>query len=149
MGRTAPLTFKRCILYIYSTNIGTEYFKYALYSPFFLSSKCSLFHNANLFGSCIIHSLYTGCAKIKKKFRRQRVNLCRFLHMPSSFRGATVAAFQLFVYSLVSFQRYATTKFKIVSLHRTINKLIINYLPLDAAVRIIHRETITYFISNY
>jgi len=26
-GRTAPLTYKRCILYIYSTNIGTEYFK--------------------------------------------------------------------------------------------------------------------------
>ena len=67
MGRTAPLTSKRCILYIYSTNIDTEYFKHILYSPFFLSSKCSLFHNANLFGSCIIHILYTGCAKIKKK----------------------------------------------------------------------------------
>ena len=66
MGRTAPLTSKRCILYIYSTNIGTEYFKHALYSPFFLSSKCSLFHNANLFGSCIIHILYTVCAEIKK-----------------------------------------------------------------------------------
>ena len=36
MGRTAPLTSKRCILYIYSTNISTEYFKHALYSPFFL-----------------------------------------------------------------------------------------------------------------
>ena len=35
MGRTAPLTSKRCILYIYSTNIGTEYFKHALYSPLF------------------------------------------------------------------------------------------------------------------
>ena len=33
---------------------------------FFFSSKCSLFHNVNLFGSCIIHILYTGCAKIKK-----------------------------------------------------------------------------------
>ena len=66
MGRTAPLTSKRCILYIYSTNVGTEYFKHALYFPFFFSSKCSLFHNANLFGSCIIHILYTGCAKIKK-----------------------------------------------------------------------------------
>ena len=74
MGRTAPLTSKRCILYIYSTNTGTEHFKHALYSPFFLSSKCSLFYNANLFGSCIIHILYTGCAKIKKKFRRQKVN---------------------------------------------------------------------------
>ena len=36
MGRTAPLTSKRCILYIYSTNVGTEYFKPALHSPFFL-----------------------------------------------------------------------------------------------------------------
>ena len=35
-GRTAPLTSKRCILYIYSTNIGTEYFKHGIYSPFFL-----------------------------------------------------------------------------------------------------------------
>ena len=65
-GRTAPLTSKRCILYIYSTNIGTEYFKHAIYSPFFISSKCSLFHNSNVFGSCIIEILYTGWAKIKK-----------------------------------------------------------------------------------
>ena len=36
MSRTAPLTSKRCILYIYSTNIGTEYFTHALYSLFFL-----------------------------------------------------------------------------------------------------------------
>jgi len=35
-GRTAPLTSKRCILYIYSTNTGTEYFKYGTYCPFFL-----------------------------------------------------------------------------------------------------------------
>ena len=33
---------------------------------FSFSSKCSLFHNANFFGFCIIHILYTGCAKIKK-----------------------------------------------------------------------------------
>jgi len=66
-GRTAPLTSKRCILYISSTNIGTEYFKNGVYSPFFSSSKCSLFHNSNLFCSCIIQILYTGCAKIKKK----------------------------------------------------------------------------------
>jgi len=35
-GRTAPLTSKRCILYIYSTNTGNEYFKHGIYSPFFL-----------------------------------------------------------------------------------------------------------------
>jgi hypothetical protein len=33
----------------------------------FFSSKCRLFHNATLFGSCIIHILNTGCAKIKKR----------------------------------------------------------------------------------
>jgi hypothetical protein len=36
-GRTAPLTSKRCILYIYSPNIGTEYFKHGIYSAFFFS----------------------------------------------------------------------------------------------------------------
>ena len=36
-GRIAPLTSKRCILYIYSTNICAEYFKHRIYtwSPFF------------------------------------------------------------------------------------------------------------------
>jgi len=33
-GRTAQLTSKHCILYIYSTNIGREYFKHGIYSPF-------------------------------------------------------------------------------------------------------------------
>ena len=33
-GRTAPLTSKRFILYIYSTNNGTEYFKHGIRSPF-------------------------------------------------------------------------------------------------------------------
>jgi len=66
-GRAAPLNSKRCILYIYSTNVGTEYFKNGIYSPFFPpSSKCSLFHSSNVFGACIIQILYTGCAKIKR-----------------------------------------------------------------------------------
>ena len=34
-GRIAPLNSKRCILCIYSTNIGTDYFKHGIYSPFF------------------------------------------------------------------------------------------------------------------
>ena len=33
---------------------------------FFPSSKYSLFHNSDLFWSCIFYKLYTGCAKIKK-----------------------------------------------------------------------------------
>jgi len=34
-GRTAPLTYKVAFFYISSTNIGTEYFKHGIYSPFF------------------------------------------------------------------------------------------------------------------
>ena len=37
-GRTAPLTSKHCILYIYSTNTGTEYFKHGIYSRFALQN---------------------------------------------------------------------------------------------------------------
>jgi len=32
-GHTAPLTSKCCILYIYSTNIGTESFKHSTVEP--------------------------------------------------------------------------------------------------------------------
>ena len=34
-GRTTPLTSKRCILYSYSTNIGTGRFKHGIFSPSF------------------------------------------------------------------------------------------------------------------
>ena len=37
-----------------------------VYTLLFFSLKCSLFHNSNIFGSCIIYILYTGFAKIKK-----------------------------------------------------------------------------------
>ena len=42
-SRTAPLTSKGCILYIYSTNIGTEYFKRGMYSPFFHLKNAACF----------------------------------------------------------------------------------------------------------
>ena len=44
-GRTAPLTSKCCILYIYSTNIGTEYFKHGIYSPVFRLQNAVCFIN--------------------------------------------------------------------------------------------------------
>jgi len=61
-GRTATPQMLH-YMYIFSTNISTEYFKHAAHSPFFFS-KCHLFHNATFFGFCIIHILHTGCAKI-------------------------------------------------------------------------------------
>jgi hypothetical protein len=61
-GRTATLQMLH-FMYIFSTNTSTKYFKHAAHSPFF-SSKCSLFHNATFFCSCIIHILHTEFAKI-------------------------------------------------------------------------------------
>ena len=98
------------ILYIYSTNIGSEYFKHGICSPLFslqnsvsfviltyivpvlftfnlyiqqiqvvnilnmvllsviFSSKCSSFHNSNVFGSCIIHILYIYSTNIGTEY---------------------------------------------------------------------------------
>ena len=44
-GRTASLTFQRCILYIYSTNTSTEYFKHCIYCPFFSLQNAICFIN--------------------------------------------------------------------------------------------------------
>jgi len=55
MGRTAPLNSKRRILYIYSTNIGTEYFKHALYSSFFSLQNAICF----IMLTCLIPVLFT------------------------------------------------------------------------------------------
>ena len=64
MGRTAPLTPK-VTFYIFIQQIQVLNILNMVYTlRFFPSSKCSLFHNSNVFGSCIIHILYTGCAKI-------------------------------------------------------------------------------------
>ena len=66
-GRTAPLTSKRCILYIYSTNIGTEYFKHGMYSPFFSLQNAVSF----IILTYLIPVLFTfyiqGVLKLKKK----------------------------------------------------------------------------------
>jgi len=45
-----------------------------VYTLLFFSLQNSVcFIILTYFGSCIIHILYTGCAKIKKKIRRQKV----------------------------------------------------------------------------
>ena len=65
-GRTAPLTSKRCILYIYSTNIGTEYFKHGIYCPFFPLQNAVCFINL----TCLVPVLFTfyiqSVLKLKK-----------------------------------------------------------------------------------
>ena len=64
-GRTAPLTSKRCILYIYSTNTGTENLNMVYNLRVFFSSKCSMFHNSNVFDSHIIHIWYLFIQQIQ------------------------------------------------------------------------------------
>ena len=38
-----------------------------MYTLRFFLQNAVFFRNSNLFASCVIHILYTGCAKIKKK----------------------------------------------------------------------------------
>ena len=66
MGRTAPLTSKRCILYIYSRNIGTEYFKHALHSPFFSLQNAVCF----IMLTCLVPVLFTFCIQGVLKFKK-------------------------------------------------------------------------------
>ena len=65
-GRTSQLTSKRCILYTYSTNTGTEYFKHGIYSPFMFLKNAVCF----IILTYLVPALFTfyiqGCAKIQK-----------------------------------------------------------------------------------
>jgi hypothetical protein len=59
-----PLPFKHPILYIFSTNIRTEFFKHAAHTLLFSLQNAVYFIKLPFFGNCIIRILHTGFAKI-------------------------------------------------------------------------------------
>jgi len=65
-GRTAPLASKRCILYIYSTNLGTEYFKYGIYSSFLPLQNSVCFIILTYLVPVIFTFYIQGVLKLKK-----------------------------------------------------------------------------------
>jgi len=65
-GRTAPLTSKCCILYIYSTNIGNENFKHGVYSPFFPLQNAVCFINLTYLIPVLFTFYVQDVLKLKK-----------------------------------------------------------------------------------
>ena len=104
----------------------------------FSSSKCSLFHNSNIWFLYYSHFIYR-CAKIKKKFRRQKVNRLglkpffyqgTFLHVSIkckllSFLITSVILFKYFAVEMTRIlsQNYHNTKPKYNWQHKELHNL--------------------------
>ena len=65
-GRTAPLTSKRCILYIYSTNTSIDYFKHGIHSPLFSLQNAVCFIIVTYLVPVLFTFYIQGVLKLKK-----------------------------------------------------------------------------------
>jgi len=77
-GRTAPLTSKRFILYIYSTNKGTEYFKRGIHSPFFSVQNAVSFTILTY----LVHVLFTFYIQDVLKLKKNNSGAKRLTGLP-------------------------------------------------------------------
>ena len=92
--RTAPLTSRCCILYIYSTNMRTEYFKHAAQSPFFPLQNAVYFIMLPFFGR-LFSAMDADCVhcSVQPNFVKLTCQMLRFfdllntrtVHFPSLY----------------------------------------------------------------
>ena len=83
-----------------------------VYTLHFSSSKSSLFHNSNVFVSCIIHILYIGCAKIKKVIPAPNVQIWYILSVFSSSKCILFHNSNIFGFYIIHFLYTECAKIK-------------------------------------